>query len=189
MKSFLEKSFDLEKLKEIDIQQVGSFYSFNCNDIKEEYRDKYDITQEMLDNDEEILIDSYDTEAVKDDACWEYGDFDDYEFTNFISQLIKKGNYYLIFLSHSRWNGASGYKIVNDIDKAFYRDYDCSQYVTGGSIGGKVLQLSEYHHDCPMGHTSYIVALTDKEYERLDNSDFKTIQEFAESMENKVVGI
>jgi hypothetical protein len=47
--------------------------------------------------------------------------------------------------------------------------------------------LSEYSHDNPMGCSLLITSLTDREYDRLYNADFETVEKFAMKQLDKVV--
>lgn len=76
---------------------------------------------------------------------------------------IREANYYLVYLKNSTWRNASGFCIVGDIERVLDRGYDCAVYLKGSVADGKVLVCKEYHHDKPLGHPSYVVALTDEE--------------------------
>lgn len=118
-------------------------------------------------------------EIEYNDIDYEWADFDEIQYKDYIHELVKKANHYLVYLPNSTWNGASGCGIVDSLEDAFYRDYDCLQYVKGVSKGNKAVLLQEYHHDKPMGHHVIIIALTDKEYNKLEDADFKTLEDFA----------
>ncbi len=188
-KPFFKKEFDLEFLKRVDLQNTGTMYETDCNNIKEKCRSNYDIDEEMLKNNETITVWDYALDELIDNSNYQYYDNDETMFEEYVIRLIKHSKHYLVFLENSTWRGQSGYRIVDDIQEAFYRGYDCCQYVSGGSVGGKVLQLRESHHDCPTGHTSYIVALTDTEFEKLDNTDFEGIEKFIENIKDRVIEI
>lgn len=76
---------------------------------------------------------------------------------------IREANYYLVYLKNSTWQNASGFCIVGDIERVLDRGYNHSMYLEDSVAEGKVLVCREYHHDKPLGHPSYIVALTDEE--------------------------
>jgi len=103
-----------------------------------------------------------------------------------VENYLKNSDRYLVFARNCTWDGRSGYKFSNDIYDTVYRSYECFISPWERSKGKKTLVCKEYHHDVPMGHTSIIVALTDKEYEELSRSNFETIQRFAEEMEKAV---
>lgn len=76
---------------------------------------------------------------------------------------IREANYYLVYLKNSTWRNASGFCIVGDIERVLDGGYDCAVYLKDSVADGKVLVCKEYHHDKPLGHPSYVVALTDEE--------------------------
>ena len=83
-------------------------------------------------------------------------------------KFLKKADNYLIYLRNCKWNGASGYKVVDNIECIFDRGYDCSINLLSVSGGKKFVKCREAHHDVPTGHYSYIVALTKSEYSKLN---------------------
>lgn len=109
---------------------------------------------------------------------------DDYEYKLLLDDFIKNADTYLIAISTARWNGASGYRIVNDKEDIFERDYDITQYDTKSLHRKKVMTWTEASHDVPMGSTAVAVALTKREAERMQNAldaeDFKSINAFVE---------
>lgn len=107
----------------------------------------------------------------------EIEDYD--EYMDVIRDLVKDAWHYLVYLPHSTWRGSSGCGIVNTIQDAFYRGYDVTQNVVAVSKGNKAVLLKEYHHDVPTGHHALIIALTEKEYNSLENADFNKMQDFA----------
>lgn len=171
------KNFSVDYLKRVNIQDVGRYVMTRGVNIKEEYKDDYWIDE----NDEDWLLSiRYDElDVLIDETDFEdYGDFDENEFDDFVKDLVEKANNYLMIGYKSNWRGQTGYKIVNNLKDVFIRDYDCSQYVIGGSLDNKVLSIKESHHDCPMGFECLVVALTDEEFEKLDNMKFEDIIEF-----------
>lgn len=173
-----KKSFiDLEGLEKINIQEVGQYYSVKFDDIKDEWKSSYDYGEEVVD----IALDSL-NDVVKDGSSYEYDYFDETEYVEYVGSLmdVEKYNHYLVFAYNCRWNGASGYSIVDDYEDCFCRNYDTSMYYQDGSSSGKWMCIKEYSHDVPMGSDTYIIGLTDKEYERLNDCNFGKIQEFIE---------
>lgn len=94
--------------------------------------------------------------SVKDLDIMSCGDFS-------MKPYIREANYYLVYLKNSTWRNASGFCIVGDIERVLDRGYDCAVYLKDSVADGKVLVCKEYHHDKPLGHPSYVVALTDEE--------------------------
>jgi len=115
-------------------------------------------------------------------------DFCDYHFSEGYadmvhSQLLKDAGHYLVFASHCRWNGASGYTFVGSIAEAIRRSYDAAIYPRKVSKGGKTLICEEYSHDVPTGHRTVIIALTDKEYVKLAHCSFDDMELFVADKE------
>ena len=118
---------------------------------------------------------------------WENGGIDEFLRDEVLSELIKDGEAYLVYASGVRWNGADGYKVVEDIEDAFYRGYDASIRVDAGSAGGKILRCIESSHDVPMGSYTYIVALTaDEEYD-IENMSFDAVRHFVERCAARII--
>ena len=113
----------------------------------------------------------------KEETSFCITDLEDYEYI--IEDLIKDAEHYLVYLPNSTWRGSSGCGIVNNKMDAFCRNYDFMQEVLAISKGNKAVLLKEYHHDVPMGHHSLVIALTDAEYRKLENTDFNTMEKFA----------
>lgn len=188
MKSYVEKNFDKEYLKGVDIQNVGVYYNVPIENIEKDRLAEFDIEEGQT----SISLDHhtiYTNNFIVDTCGIDYDFTDEMEIDSFINDLMnyKAYDHYLVVLFNSKWNGASGYKIFNKYDECFYRDYDCSMYVTGASAKGKYLQLREYHHDCPMGHTSIIIGLTEKEYQKLDSASIDDIIEYGKQSLNKII--
>ena len=175
--SYLSKRFNMDSLKRINIQKVGVYYRTYIDNIKEEYRDEYSD----FDSDS-VQVNEHDLDKhLIDMSEAEYYDTDMFEIKSFVNELLKNYKHYLVVALHSRWNGASGYIVADNKIDCFYRDYDCSQYVLGGSKGGKYLYIKEYHHDVPMGHNTLIMGLTDRDYVKVDNMTIEDIIKFAEN--------
>lgn len=89
-----------------------------------------------------------------------------------IDSLVKKSGKYLVFLDKGNWAGASGCKIVDDIESTVYRGYDCTIRAIETYSSGKLLSCIEYHHDVPQGHKSYILALSKQELRDLEKARY-----------------
>lgn len=193
MKPYALTNFSERYVKNKNITDVGCYVWTPYLNLKSEYKDDFEIY-----DDEEyasVCIAYADINEILNDPFnyeWCMGsDFDEYEYRDFISQLIKPYDHYLVCAYHCRWDGASGYKIADSIEDALYRDYDYHQYYEGGSRGGKTILLSESSHDVPMGHRVMVIGLTDKEYEKLSywNVNFKTVFDFAERNSKSIIEI
>lgn len=188
--------FYRDGIKDTNIQDVGTDVWTNCSNIKKEYWNDYEIEDGVLKNGDDfvnvwleevnkICVDPCDIEYCM--GSW----FDEYVFSDFINELIKPFEHYLVCAYNSNWLKQTGYKIADSIEDAFYRSYDCSQYYRGGSSGGKSIVITEYHHDCPMGHSTMIIGLTNKEYEKLSHwdCDFETVIKFADEKSKSIIEI
>ena len=193
MKPYALKNFSERFVKDKNIQDVGSYVWTPYLNIKSEYRNDFEIY-----DDEEyasVSVPYTDLDELLDDPLnyeWCMGsDFDEWEYYDFISQLIKPFNHYLVCAYHCDWRGRNGYKICDSLAEAFRRDYDVMQCYVGGSSGGKSICICEYSHDVPMGHSTMIIGLTDKEYERFNYWDvnFETVFEFADEISKKIIEI
>lgn len=103
-----------------------------------------------------------------------------------INSVLKKANHYMVYVENITWNHASGFKICDYPEECFRRSYDFNIYLNDVTPGGKVLSATETSHDC-MGSTVYIIALTDKEYNKLINADrFETIRNFVSKQVKKL---
>ncbi len=181
MKTYIDRNFNREYLKGVDLQQVGVYYSVPIKDIYEDKRKEFDYDEE-LENDY-VSLDRYSIDSgeyVENYDNCEYDYTDEMEIDDYFKSLMnyKKYDYYLVVLFNSRWTNASGYKIFNNYMECFYRDYDNTMYVKGSSRSGKYLKLREYHHDKPMGHDTIIIGLTEREYEKLSNMNIEEIIDF-----------
>lgn len=111
--------------------------------------------------------------------------YDEANYDDFIDALLKDYDNYLVVGLGMNWRGGNGYKITNNKLDCFYRNYDCSQYVTGFSRGGKTLILREHHHDVPLGYGLIVIGITDREKDKLEYLDFEKIIEYAKAKAKK----
>lgn len=193
MKTYATKYFNAEYLKDTNICDVGVYVWTPYLNIKDEFKNDFDIFDDEEDAYVSLDLISVD-EILNDPTEIEYNigsDFDEWEYDSFIENLIKPFNHYIVCAYHCTWDRRSGYKIVDELKDAFYRDYDCHQYYGGGSIGGKSILIYEYSHDAPMGYSTMIIGLTDKEYDKLSywNVDFETVFKFADEHSEKIIEI
>lgn len=193
MKPYALKNFSEQYIKDKNINDVGCYVWTPYLNIKSKYRDDFEIY-----DDEEyasVSVPYTDINELLDDPFnyeWCMGsDFDEYEYEDFISELIKKAEHYLVCAYACTWDRRTGYKIVDELKDAFYRDYDCHQCYNGGSQGGKSICITEYSHDAPMGYRTMIIGLTNKEYEKLSywDVDFNTVIKFADEHSKKIIEI
>ena len=185
MKSYVEKNYDKEWIKGINIQEIGTYYSVPFEDLKKEYKEEY---EDIKNEDGTLLLaESTLNEMVEnfDNVYFDYIDRDEIE--EFIDSLLANYNNYLVIAYNSTWRGQTGYNIVDSKNECFYRDYDVTQNVIGSSVKGKILKIREYSHDVPMGHDTIIIGLTDSEYEKLVYSNFESVIKFAQEKSKNVI--
>lgn len=189
MKTYVDRFFSRDFLKNTDLQQVGVYYDVPIENIKKEKLGEFDYD----DDTSYILLDAntiYNGDYVDDFDGVEYNYTDDIEIDDTFSYLMnKRYNKFLVVAFNCTWNGASGYSLKEDYIDCFVRNYDSTMYVVGSSKNGKYLKLRESHHDVPCGHTTIVVGLTDKEYEKLEDKDVDYIINYGKDCLNKVIGI
>lgn len=121
-------------------------------------------------------IDQYDipSEAV----VYDEADFDTVEAESLLEDdLGGSFPHYLVLANHCRWNGASGYKFCDDINKTYERSYTINLTVV--EKGKHAIRCIESSHDKPTGGTTIIVGLSESRYTKLVNADFDTIEDWA----------
>jgi hypothetical protein len=111
---------------------------------------------------------------------WDSSEFMKDEFEYYVETLIDKFPHYLVMAHGCRWNGASGYKIVDTIGKAFERGYEVSFSVISNT--NKCIKLCESSHDVPTGSITYVIGLTVDEYDDLEESDFDSVVSWADTI-------
>lgn len=185
MKSYVEKNYDKEWIKGINIQEIGTYYSVPFENLKKEYKEEY---EDIKNEDGTLLLaESTLNEMVEnfDNVYFDYIDRDEIE--EFIDSLLANYNNYLVIAYNSTWRGQTGYNIVDSKNECFYRDYDVTQNVIGSSVKGKILKIRECSHDVPMGHDTIIIGLTDSEYEKLVYSNFESVVKFAQEKSKNLI--
>lgn len=168
--------------KNINLKDIGVFYSVPNEDIREELQEFYCDEE----NSSYTMVEGVElSQVVKNTNNIKYIDTDDDHIKYVLGLLMdyKKYNHFLMVGYGSNWRGQTGYKFIHYYFDAFYRDYDCDLFYQSSSTNGKVLNLTEHSHDVPMGFTTQIIGLTDKEYERLVNANFDSIMKFAKKFQ------
>lgn len=177
----------VQKHAEDNLEDLFTYVNVDIEKLSQKRKDEWGLDEEYCNTltlaDAYKLVEWGELDYIDYDSCY----FDDIEYKDYLSELVKKAEHYLVYLPNSTWNGASGCGIVNSLEKAFYRDYDHHQYVKAVTKGNKAILLRETHHDVPCGHNVVIVALTEKEYNMLDNSDFETMEKFALDYLNNLI--
>lgn len=188
MKSYISKYFGDDYIKNVNLHDIGVYYSVPVKDIYENKREEFEFDT-LEDN---ILLDKYTIDSGEYIENWDNIDYDytdEIEYYDTIDYLMdnKKYDKFLVVLFNARWNGASGARIFDNYEDCFNRGYDCSMFVSGSSKTGKYLKLREYHHDVPMGHSSIIIGLTDREYQKLENKDIQSLINYANGCMDKII--
>ena len=97
------------------------------------------------------------------------------EFINIdLPEVLKHFEQYLVYVKGHGWRHREGVKTVRDVENAFLRSYDNSQYLIDTSARKAVL-ITEYSHDNPTGCTVIIIGLNKDEIHRLDDDIDKQI--------------
>lgn len=187
MKTYVDNYFSRGFFKHQDLQKIGVYYNVPIKNIKEDKINEFEYDEDtdyiLLDaNSLDEYLDSY------DDVSYEYTDEDECFGVSYDLMNYKKYNHFLVVAFNSTWNGASGYKLCDNYIDCFYRSYDCCMYVVGSSKSGKYLELRESHHDVPCGHTTIIIGLTDKEYEKIENESVENVIDYGKDcLNNKII--
>ena len=192
MKIYATRYMNPEFIKKVNIPEYGEYVWTPYLNIKEEYRNEYDIVDPEEYASVTVWVCDLD-EYCEDPYNYEYcmGSYrDEYMYEDFISELIKPYDHYLVCTYNCTWNGSNGYTIADSLKEALSRSYDYHQYFVGGSRGGKSMMLCEYSHDVPMGHSTMIIGLTDREYDKLTLCEnFETIINFADRISKSIIEI
>lgn len=110
---------------------------------------------------------------------WESGEFDREELNYILTDKIGRLPHYLVVARGCRWNGASGYMFTDEITKTCERSYDVSLDLV--EEGKNAIKCRESSHDVPMGGTTYIIGLTEEEFELLEEKELDKLIEIAEA--------
>lgn len=113
-----------------------------------------------------------------DSVDWASGELDEEYQEDVLHSLIRPADWYLVYASGVTWDGRSGYRFEKAISHALYRSYDATITADAVSRNGKTLRCRESSHDVPMGSFTWIIALTDRENDLLQNSSFEQIRRF-----------
>lgn len=114
---------------------------------------------------------------------WESGEFDQEELNYILTDKIGRLPHYLVIALGCRWNSASGYMFTDEITKTCDRSYDVSlDLVEEGKNAIKCREsMVVISHYVPMGGTTYIIGLTEEEFELLEEKELDKLIEIAEA--------
>lgn len=117
---------------------------------------------------------------ISDDAVdWESGELDEDELAYTLTELIGKFPHYLVIACGCNWNGGNGYMFTDEITKTCKRSYDISLDLL--EEGKNAIKCRESSHDVPMGGNTYIIGLTEEEFELLEEKDLDELIKVAEA--------
>lgn len=162
-------------LQGTDLTKTGALYSVDWDLVPEEKRNRIFDAEDL----EGCLVDIF---FVEENDLWgesKYVETDEFERDMVLEELIKDAGHYLVMAYGCRWDGGSGYKFAGTRSEALSRSYEACITPVKASAGGKTLICRESSHDVPMGAQTSIIALTEKEYEKLKDADWETVLEFA----------
>lgn len=192
MITYAEQYFKKEKLVTTNLQDIGWSVFTPLSNIKVELRNDFQDWELYSDIADETMVCIWYTDIdyyCIDPYNYEYDvtGRDELVFKDYIDELIADHDYYLVCAYDCTWDNRTGYKITDNKYDICNRSYEVSQYVAGSSVDGNLLLLKEYHHDCPMGHSTLIVSMTDEEYYELEDSDWETVIEFAKEKSKSLI--
>ena len=169
----------------VDLLKENTWYTVDLLKIKDDaLRDKI-MEEAGIDPDNVTYQESEDNiefygipaEAVD----WDSQEFDEEQLTDTLYELVGKCPHYLVLAKNCRWNGASGLKFCDDVIGTVTRDYEVS--IVANKQGKNAILCVESSHDVPTGAPTYIVGLTEAEYNKLSklSENFDEIEKFVES--------
>ena len=169
-------------LTKVNLTELGHYTIYNVDDLSETEISNLEELGYDLEDCDAVWVNNSDLEDADISAYPEDWEFDKYDAEEELSYYLPKAEsgHYLVLACGVRWNGANGYSIVDNVLDTIYRSYENTVYLK--EVKNDVATCSEYSHDVPMGNTTYIVALTDKEYEQvkewLEYGKFELIHNF-----------
>ena len=167
----------------MNILATCTYYAVNLLKLSEKERAKVeemfsidaDCTTLMM-SEENINILNLPEESID----YENSEFDQDELEQTLIEYVGKWPYYLVYGDHIRWNGASGYMIVDNItDIVLKRDYDCSINIIEHPKSNVFIGV-ESSHDVPTGARIIVIGITSEEADKLNDSDFDAVKRFVD---------
>ena len=166
----------------MDIFECCTHYCFKDDlepeDIKKIENAGYDYEEGAYNSVDGATADAY---GLWDLVDWSSAEFDEYECADLLESWVGQHPHYLTFASGCTWNGASGYGFSSKILDTVRRPYEIT-LIYKDHIDGRALICRESSHDVPMGSTTYIIGLTDEEYETLEDSNFEAVEAFVKGI-------
>ena len=164
----------------MNIFDFCTYYTVDLNKVNAENRIK---AKEELDIETNIVrlnmedINEFDLYNGVDDNS---GELDTYILESLLIDHIGKFPHYLVFAKGCKWNGASGYKFCTNIIDTVARNYDITLVLD--KTYDKGIKCIESSHDVPTGSPTYIIGLTEADYEKLEDADFSEIEKFIDTL-------
>lgn len=172
-----------EKLKGTDVYDIGYYQWLDWDLFDDEVKEslKAEGYTEYMALPKEV-IDRHDLWELVEDY-----DYDKDALMQAFEGVIKSAPHYLVMAHNCKWNGASGYMIVDSLSDAFYRGYDVSLKPLKISRGGKCTVFQESSHDVPTGALTSVIALTEHEFRKFTGSHihFEDVENFARRCEER----
>ena len=98
------------------------------------------------------------------------------ELEDWLTSHLGNRSHYLVFAKSCTWRGASGFKFCDNVNDTLFRNYDATFIFKKDIKNG--IEILESSHDVPTGSPTYIFGLTNKEFDKLEDAEFDTIEAF-----------
>ena len=98
------------------------------------------------------------------------------ELEDWLTSHLGNRSHYLVFAKSCTWRGASGFKFCDNVNDTLFRNYDATFIFKKDIKNG--IEILESSHDVPTGSPTYIFGLTNKEFDKLEDAEFDTIETF-----------
>ena len=169
-------------MESIDLFESCSHYNvnlLNCsNETVNALMDAFVVEQgEINVRLSKSLIDKF--EIPTDAIDWDSYEVDTDMLEGELEYFVGNHPQYLVIANNCRWNSETGYMFTDNLVKTVSRDYDITLTIT--EDGQDAIKCRESSHDAPTGHTTYIVGLSNEEYEKLEEAELNELIKFAES--------
>ena len=168
----------------MNIFEKCTYYNVNLLKLSKEKRDELEKIRSIDSDCSSLMLSEAEINKVNiPEEAIDYSntEFDEDELRFILEDKVGKHPAYLVYGEHIKWNGASGYSIVDDICDTVKRDYDCSISIIV-TPNARTLIGMESSHDAPTGAKITIIGLTNEEAEQLEYADFSEIEKFVEKM-------
>lgn len=163
----------------MNILDSCTFYKVDQTKLNSEQMHNY-IGDSLDDGDLILSLEEIRNADISEDAIdWQSGEFDRDELNYILTDKIGKFPHYLVIACNCKWNGASGYMITDEITKTCERSYDISLDLQ--EEGRNAIKCRESSHDVPTGSTTYIVGISNKDFNKLEGVDLNDLIKYAES--------